>query len=161
MAEFASNAKGNLAVTLGSIGTGLGVLGGAMGMGNNIVNPFGRPRGIGPNVEDEFVTRYDADKDAKIARLEMDKALLESQNMVDKKGLEIYTYFDSWRRQHEASQNAMDTQQAVYNATNSANISCLQKQIEQLQSMTKMYIPAYNVTPYPMEKFNHWQEPTT
>ena len=169
MAEisYASNGKGNLGVTLGAIGTGLGVLGnnllGNGGLGglfnngcNNGVN-YNRPMCCS---DDELVTRYDAGKDSRIATLEMEKAILEAQTMVDKKGLEMYIYFDGWRRQHEAEQNAAFTQQAVYNATNTANLGCMQKQIDQIYGMTKLIIPAANVCPQPMPLHNSWQSPT-
>ena len=173
MAEmtYASNGKGNLGVTLGAIGTGLGVLGngllnGGLGLFNNgCGNRAGNyPYNNGMNPccsDDELVTRYDASKDAKIASLEMEKALLEAQAFTDKKSLEMYTYFDTWRRQHEAEQNAAFTQQAVYNATNTANIGCMQKQIDQLYGMTKLVIPATSVCPEPMSRYNSWAAPTT
>ena len=173
MAEmtYASNGKGNLGVTLGAIGTGLGVLGNGilngglfnLGARNNGCNGYPHnANGYNPCCsDDELVTRYDAGKDAKIASLEMEKALLEAHAFTDKKSLEMYTYFDTWRRQHEAEQNAMFTQQAVYNATNTANIGCMQKQIEQLYGMTKLVIPATSVCPQPMPLHNSWQSPTT
>lgn len=173
MAEmtYASNGKGNLGVTLGAIGTGLGVIGngflngGLFNWGARNIGYNGYPYNVnGYNTccsEDELVTRYDASKDAKIASLEMEKALLEANAFTDKKNLEIYTYFDTWRRQHEVEQNAMFTQQAVYNATNTATIECMQKQIEQLYGMTKLVISATNVYPQPMPLHNSWQNPTT
>ena len=173
MAEmtYASNGKGNLGVTLGAIGTGLGVLGNGilngglfnLGARNNGCNGYPySANGCNPCCsDDELVTRYDAGKDAKIASLEMEKSLLEANAFTDKKSLEMYTYFDTWRRQHEAEQNAMFTQQAVYNATNTANIGCMQKQIEQLYGMTKLVIPATSVCPQPMPLHNSWSAPTT
>ena len=169
MAEisYASNGKGNLGVTLGAIGTGLGVLGnnllgngGLAGLFNNGCNNgayYNRPMCCS---DDELVTRYDAGKDSRIATLEMEKAILEAQTMVDKKSLEMYTYFDGWRRQHEAEQNAAFTQQAVYNATNTANLGCMQKQIDQIYGMTKLIIPASSVCPQPMPLHNSWAAPT-
>lgn len=166
--NYASNGKGNLGVTLGAIGTGLGVLGNGLFNGG-LANVLGN-NSCGCNTrntagcccsDDELVTRYDAGKDARIATLEMEKALLEAQAFTDKKTLEVYTYFDGWRRQHEAEQNAAFTQQAVYNATNTANIGCMQKQIDQLYSMTKLIIPASSVCPQPMPLHNSWQSPTT
>ena len=164
--NYASNGKGNLGVTLGAIGTGLGVLGNGLFNGG-LANMFGNGScGYNRNAngyccsDDELVTRYDAGKDARIAKLEMEKALLEANAFTDKKTLEVYTYFDGWRRQHEAEQNAAFTQQAVYNATNTANIGCMQKQIDQLYSMTKLIIPASSVCPQPMPLHNSWQTPT-
>lgn len=89
MAEinYASNGKGNLGVTLGAIGTGLGVLGssilnnGGLGILNN---------GSQRHAEDEFVTRYDSAKDMQIAKLEQEIALGKAEKAVDAKGLEIY-----------------------------------------------------------------------
>ena len=165
----ASNGKGNLGVTLGAIGTGLGILGNGLfngGLGSMFNNGA---CGYGYNVrttpgchcsDDELVTRYDAGRDARIATLEMEKALLEANAFTDKKTLEVYSYFDGWRRQHEAEQNAAFTQQAVYNATNTANIGCMQKQIDQLYSMTKLIIPASSVCPEPMSRYNSWAAPT-
>lgn len=190
MAEFASNAKGNLAVTLGSIGTGLGVLGGAlgntlgMGMGNGFRNGncFGNGYGMyhdgygmyrdgfgcgAPsrygmrNFEDEFVTRYDADKDAKIARLEQEIALGKAEKSVDKKGIEIFEYIEAWRHQIEKDICEKYTQQAVYNTANTANINCLSGRVSDLEKMTKLYIPSENVSPTPMPLLNSWTAPTT
>lgn len=167
MAEmtYASNGKGNLGVTLGAIGTGLGVLGNGL-LNGGLFNLGARSpytaNGCNPCCsDDELVTRYDAGKDARIATLEMEKALLEANAFTDKKSLEMYTYFDTWRRQHEAEQNAAFTQQAVYNATNTANIGCMQKQIDQLYGMTKLVIPATSVCPQPMPLHNSWTAPTT
>lgn len=164
MHNYASNGKGNLGVTLGAIGTGLGVLGNGLFNGG-FANMFNNGCGCQRNSnmccsDDELVTRYDASKDARIATLEMEKAQLEAQTFTDKKTLEVYAYFDGWRRQHEADQNAAFTQQAVYNATNTANINCMQKQIEQLYSMTKLIIPASSVCPQPMPLHNSWTAPT-
>ena len=87
MAEisYASNGKGNLGVTLGAIGTGLGVLGsnilgnGLGGLFNNGCNAPAGYNGYAYNrpvccSDDELVTRYDAGKDSRIATLEMEKA---------------------------------------------------------------------------------------
>lgn len=159
MAEinYASNGKGNLGVTLGAIGTGLGVLGSSiLNGGFGILN-----NGSQRHAEDEFVSRYDSAKDMQIAKLEQEIALGKAEKAVDAKGLEIYTYFDSWRRSFEANYNAAMTQQAVYNTANTANINCLQSQISQLQGMTKLFIPAANVTPQPMDLYNSWTAPST
>ena len=97
MAEmtYASNGKGNLGVTLGAIGTGLGVLGNGI-LNGGLFNWGARNEGGYPTIngckpccsDDELVTRYDAGKDARIASLEMEKALLEANAFTDKKNLE-------------------------------------------------------------------------
>ena len=88
--NYASNGKGNLGVTLGAIGTGLGVLGNGLFNGG-LANIFGNGScGYNRNAngcccsDDELVTRYDAGKDARIATLEMEKALLEANAFADK-----------------------------------------------------------------------------
>jgi hypothetical protein len=162
MAEinYATNGKGNLGVTLGAIGTGLGVLG--PNLLNGIGGIFGNgTRGTGPHAEDEYVTRYDSEKDMQIAKLEQEIALGKAEKAVDAKGLEIYTYFDTWRRQFESNYNTAMTQQAVYNATNTANINCLTGRVAQLEGMTQLYIPATNVSPQPMPLHNSWATPST
>ena len=58
-----------------------------------------------------------------------------------------------------AVENAVNAQ-AVYNATNTATISCIQGQIAQLQGLTKVVIPIANVCPEPMAKYNSWTAPT-
>lgn len=162
MAEinYATNGKGNLGVTLGAIGTGLGIL------GPNLLNGIGGilgngARGASAHAEDEYVTRYDSAKDMQIAKLEQEIALGKAEKAVDAKGLEIYTYFDTWRRQFESNYNTAMTQQAVYNATNTANINCLTGRVAQLESMTQLYIPATNVSPTPMPRYNSFTAPTT
>ena len=81
MAEmtYASNGKGNLGVTLGAIGTGLGVLGNGilngglfnLGARNNGCNGYPyNANGCNPCCsDDELVTRYDGGDVAKIAGL--------------------------------------------------------------------------------------------
>ena len=92
MAEFATNGKGNLGVTLGAIGTGLGVLGNGIlsnGLSGRWNTPMGR-RGC-CNESDEFVTRYDAGKDARIATLEQQVALGQAEKYTDQKMIDVYS----------------------------------------------------------------------
>ena len=50
--------------------------------------------------------------------------------------------------------------QAVYNATNTATLSCIQSQVAQLQGLTKLVIPITSVCPEPMARYNSWSAPT-
>ena len=91
MAEFASNAKGNAALTTGIIGTagvGLGLLNGMGGLGNL----FGGTRAVCS--EEIPVNRYEAAMSAHIAQLEGDIKLRDSNIYTDQKLLEVYKYFD-------------------------------------------------------------------
>ena len=155
MAEYASNAKGNVGVALGSVGTGLGVLG--SGILGGLFNPrmYGM-NGCGCN-EDHFVNRYDLQKEQDIAKLETENSLLRANIYTDQKLADLYERLDSKIRVNEAAIN----QQAVYNATNNATLACMQQQIACLQSLTKVVIPATSVCPEPMNRCNSWTAPTT
>ena len=154
MAEYASNAKGNVGVALGSVGTGLGVLG--SGILGGLFNPrmYGM-NGCGCN-EDHFVNRYEIQKEQEITRLETENALLRSNTYADQKNIEMYKYVDGRFREFEQAL----AQQAVYNATNTSTIACLQNQVACLQALTKVVIPATSVCPEPMNRYNSWTAPT-
>lgn len=47
----------------------------------------------------------------------------------------------------KAAQDGVNAQQLAYNATNSANLACLQNQVAQLQGMTKLVVPNSSVCP--------------
>ena len=88
MAEYASNAKGNLGVTLGAIGTGLGALNG--GTGNGILgNLFGN----GCN-NSAPVNRYEMELNMANAAKDAEIALLKSNTYQDQKSAELYRYVD-------------------------------------------------------------------
>lgn len=152
MAEFASNGKGNAALTTGIIGTSLG---GLLTLGSGLLGGIGRNMNGCCN-EDHFVNRYELGKDQEIAKLEMENSLLRSNTYADQKSLEMYRYVDGRFREFEQA----IAQQAVYNATNTSTIACLHGQVAQLQSLTKMVIPATSVCPEPMNRYNSWTAPT-
>lgn len=150
MAEFASNGKGNAALTTGIIGTSLG---GLLALGNGLLGGLGR---TGCCNEDHFVNRYEMQKDQEIARLETENSLLRSNTYADQKNLELYKYVDGRFREFEQA----IAQQAVYNATNTSTIACLQNQVACLQSLTKLVIPGTSVCPEAMPRYNSWNAPT-
>lgn len=107
MAEFASNGKGNLGVTLGAIGTGLGVLSGGLNgilgsVGAYPAGMVGMPYGCatpatwntGCCSDDHCVNRYEAGQSARIAELETEVKLRDANIYSDQKSLELYKYFD-------------------------------------------------------------------
>jgi hypothetical protein len=118
-------------------------------------NIFGGRTGCGCS-EDHYVSRYEAGKDARIAELETEKKLLESNIYTDQKIADVYERLSGKISCLEGHIN----QQAVYNATNNATIGCLSQQIAQLQSLTKIVIPKTSVCPEPMDKYNSWTAPT-
>lgn len=154
--HYASNGKGNLGVTLGAIGTGLGVLSGGLGNIGGILGGGVRSvNGCGCS-EDHFVNRYEAGKDAEISSLRTQIMLRDANTYADQKLLEVYRYVDG----KFACVEGQIAQQAVYNATNTSTIACLQGQVAQLQSLTKIIVPSSSICPEPMSRYNSWTAPT-
>ena len=153
MAEFASAGKGNAALTLGIIGTGLAALGGGLGNGMGGILPGAR--GGAPSQDDAPVTRYEwnarkeyekqlGDKDTIIAELYADKVATTKA----KETLAEFRQncFDPLVARMGAVEGAVG-QQAVYNATLNATVGCIQNQVNTLMGMTKTVIPNSSVCP--------------
>ena len=152
--HYSSNGKGNLGVTLGAIGTGLGVLsGGLNGIGGILGN--GRTATACGCNEDHLVNRYEAGKDARIAELETEVKLRDANTYTDAKILDLYRYVDN----KFGCVEGQIAQQAVYNATNNATIGCIQAQVAQLQGLTKVVIPGSSICPEMMPRYNSWVSP--
>lgn len=137
MAEFASKGVAGSGLGLGIAGTALGVLNG--GLGNLL--------GMGYNncgcSENMMVNRYELSQEQKIAKLETEVALRDANIFTDQKIADVYERLDSRIRGVEAGLNA----QAVYNATNTATINCIQGQVAQLFGLTKLVVPNTSVCP--------------
>ena len=148
MAEFATNGKGNLGVTLGAIGTGLGVLGNGI-LSNGLFSGWNTPMGRRGccNESDEFVTRYDAGKDARIAALEQQVALGQAEKYTDQKMIDVYSKLEGriMSLERQVSDNA--AAQGVINATIGSSVSVLQNQVAQIMSLTKLVVPNTSVCP--------------
>lgn len=132
--EYASRAVGNAGLTTGIIGTALGALNGVGGIGN-IFGP--------KSSEDQPVTRYEAHMMHEISDRDQKIALLEADKYTDQK---IADFADKVNIRFGVVEQQLG-QQAVYNATNNGAIACLQGQVAQLQSLTKMVVPNANVMP--------------
>ena len=98
--EYASNGKGNLGVTLGAIGTGLGVFGGGLGnllgggwngWGANPATAAAVAAGCSENMP---VTRYELEREQKLAAKDSEIAMLKANTYNDQKSLEMYAYID-------------------------------------------------------------------
>ena len=137
--HYASNAKGNLGVTLGAIGTGLGVLGGSNLLGG-VLGGSG-----GCCSEDHVVNRYELSQENEIARLRTEVSLRDANTYTMQQLDRFRSYVDG----KFSSIEQQICQQNVYNATNTAAIGCIQGQIAQLQSLTEFVIPAANICPAP------------
>lgn len=142
--EYSSNGKGNLGVTLGAIGTGLGILNGG-NCGNGILGGLFNGNGNGCCSDDKTINRYEASQSARISALETELKLRDANIYTDSKIADVYERLNV----KIAGLEGQICQQGVYNATNTATINCLAGQIAQLQALTKLVIPAANVCPAP------------
>ena len=138
--HYASKGVAGAGLGLGIAGTALGVLAG--GLGN--VGLFNNGGNCGCN-EDHYVNRYEATQNARIAELETEVKLRDSNIYTDSKILELYKYVDG----KFAGVDAALCQQAVYNATNTATINCISGQVAQLMALTKVVIPIASICPTP------------
>jgi hypothetical protein len=136
MAEFASKGIAGSGLGLGIAGTALGVLNGGLG---NIL-------GMGCNnacSENMAVSRYELGQESRIAKLESEVALRDANIYNDQKSLELYKYFDGEIKRIDRTL----CEQAVYNATQTGAIGCIQGQIAQLYNLTKLVVPNSSVCP--------------
>lgn len=151
MAEFASKGVAGSGLGLGIAGTALGLLNGGLG---NILNTGVNNCGCSENM---LVNRYELGQENEIAQLKSQIALRDANIYNDQKALELYKYFDGEIKRIDRTL----CEQAVYNATQTGAISCIQGQIAVLQGLTKTIVPITNVCPQPMPEYNSWTAPTT
>ena len=129
--EYATNAKGNLGVTLGAVGTGLGLLDGGASI-------LGRMLGNGGNAapEDKPVTRYEVGLIQDTINQKIDNCYLRGQ-------LDTASKFDGVQRQL--------ADQMAYNATLSANSNAIAAQTAELRNnfdrLTRVFVPNENIAP--------------
>lgn len=150
--NYSSNGKGNLGVTLGAIGTGLGLMAGGL----NGVGLFNNGNRNGGCHEDHFVNRYEFGLQQEIAAKDSKIGLLESNIYTDSKIADVYERLNGKIGVLEGQ----IANQAVVNAQITANISCMQTAINTLNGLTKTVIPIGNVCPAPMPQYNSWTAPT-
>ena len=137
--NFASKGVAGAGLGLGIAGTALGLLsGGLSNLGFGVA-----PRTAVP--EDHVVNRYEAAQSARIAELETEVKLRDANTYTDQKILEVYKYVDGKLGCVDAAINA----QAVYNATNTATINCINGQVAALMGLTKTVIPIASICPTP------------
>ncbi len=116
-------------------GTALGLLNGGLNgvLGNNNCGCS----------ENHMVNRYELAQESRISKLESEIALRDANIYNDQKLLELYKYIDG---KLETVNGTLATQ-AVYNATQTATINCMQGQIAQLFGLTKLVVPNTSVCP--------------
>jgi hypothetical protein len=133
-------------------GLGLGIAGTALGLLQN-----GNLGGIFGNGSNCGYSRYDAEKDSRIAELETEVKLRDANTYTLNELNKMRNYVDA---KFDAV-NAQLCSQAVVNAQVTANISCMQNSINTLSGLTKTVIPITSVCPEPMPQYNSWTAPTT
>lgn len=123
-------------------GLGLGIAGAALGLG--LFN--GNGIGLGNNARPCGVpayTRYDAEKDARIAELETEVKLRDANTYTLGEVGKLRDYMEN--RLGVIEREICD--QRTYNAVNTATISCIQGQIATLMGLTKTVIPNGSICP--------------
>lgn len=139
--EYASKGVANTALGL-SIGSGvLSLLGGGWG---NLLGMNGCGGCCG---ESAPVNRYELSLVQSNAAKDAEIGLLKADKYTDEKIVEAYKDLQGQITAIKDNQTAINTQQAVYNGTNTATISCMQQQIAALQSLTKLVVPNTSVCP--------------
>ena len=139
-------------------GTALGLSIGALGaelLGGTWGNILGGNRNIGNSCE-HMVSRYELSQANRIAELETEVKLRDSNIYTDSKILELYKTFDARCNGIEAQ----ICQQSVINTQLTANLACQQNTLNTLMGLTKTIIPITNVCPEPMPALNSWTAPT-
>lgn len=121
-------------------GLGLGIAGTALGLLNNGggLNILG-----GGNCNHPAYTRYDAEKDARIAELETEVKLRDANTYTLGEVGKLRDYMEG--RLGVIEHELCD--QRTYNAVNTTTISCIQGQIATLMGLTKTVIPNASICP--------------
>jgi hypothetical protein len=126
-------------------GTALGLAIGALGV-EALRGGFNGILGGGGNGccnEDHTVNRYEAAQQARIAELETEVKLRDANTFTMGEMNKLRDYVD---RRFECVNSSINAQ-AVYNATNTAALTCVQGQVAQLMSLTKMVVPNGSICP--------------
>lgn len=148
--EYASNAKGNLGVALGAVGTGLNVLSGGLGL----ANAMNSNHGYCPN----YVTKDEMKMLQDLAYKDSQIALLSAESDSEKKMIEVYKQTRSEIKELEKEINANRREQDMWNATQAVNNAHMSSAIavnansikdlqEKCNSITMLKIPNSAVCP--------------
>lgn len=136
MNEYASKGVAGAGLGLGIAGTALGLMAGGLNgtglFGNRNVDASCAP-----------VSKFELSQANRIAELETEVKLRDSNIYTDGKMLDLYKYVDGKFAAVEQELCA----QRVYNATNTAAIACINNQIATLMALTKVVIPNTSVCP--------------
>ena len=130
--EYATNAKGNLGVTLGAVGTGLGLLDG----GANLLGKMLGGTNSSTSPEDKPITRYEMGLIQENMNQKIENSYLKGQ-------LDSAEKFEGVQKQL--------AEQLAFNATVSANQTAIANQTTELRNnfdkLTRVFVPNENVSP--------------
>ena len=131
--EYATNGKGNLGVTLGAVGTGLGLLDGGA---NLLGKMLSGANGGNASPDDKPVTRYEMGLIRESIDQSIENSYLRGQLETTKQMGDIQKQF---------------TEQVGFNAAMQANLNAVAGQTAALQnsfnSLTRVFVPNENVAP--------------
>lgn len=148
--EYASKGVAGAGLGTGIAGLALGVLnnGGLNGLLGGGMN------GNCGCSENMMVNRYELNMQQELAAKDAKIGLLESNIYTDQKLADVYERLNAKIEATTAGVNrridgayAQLNQQAVMNATITANLGCMAQQIAQLQGLTKLVVPNTSVCP--------------
>ena len=162
--EFAKRGVGNTALGLSIGALGAQLLGGGLSnlLGGAAVQPAAvvQPTAGGCCNEDHLVNRYEAAQAAEIAELKTEIKLRDANTYTLGEVEKLRNYFEG--KFDQVEHQLCD--QRVYNATNTATVSCIGQQINGLQAalaaITKTVVPKDAICPQVMERYNSWTAPT-
>lgn len=161
--KYASKGLAGTALGFGIGGAALSLLNGAGNvLGGGLLNqaqpvmavPMNAMYGTGTCSESTPVNRFELDQQKTIAEKDMEIAYWRGQDETNRKISDAYTKLESRInalgaevRANKDKQSGVNLQQAVYNGTNTAALGCLQGQVAQLYSLTKLVVPNGSVCP--------------
>lgn len=156
--KFASRGVGGTALGLSIGALGAGLLSGSYGniLGGNIL---GNGNG-GCNGGGAVVNRYELGLQQEISAKDNRISLLESNIYTDAKLADVYEKLNT---KFENKYDCLEKQicaQSVINAQVTANLACMQGNINTLMGLTKTVIPITSVCPEPMPATNSWVAPS-
>lgn len=141
-----SQAQGNLNTVLGAVGAG-----------GTLWNLFGGSRTNNCcNQDNQPISRYDANLLLLLGSKDAEIALLQADKYTDQKLVEVYKdlagqikELEKEVRFNKDAQNAINTEQAVFNGVTTGALKCIREDIQELFGLTKLVIPSSSICPPP------------
>ena len=128
----------------------VGAIGGYIATAASLLGIAGNGMGTGCNGGcngSQLVNRYEMELSLSNAAKDSEIALLKADKYTDEKIVEAYKDLVGQINTVKEAQNSINMTQAVYNGNNTAVLNCMQSQIAQLQSLTKLVVPNTSVCP--------------